>query len=344
MAEGKFVSLIMAGGSGTRFWPMSRKDLPKQYLNLVGNTSLIQQTAQRLEALSSPEDIYICSGESQKSLLQKQLPQIKNLILEPAAKNTAPCIMLSVATFLAKGYSRETVMGVFPADHYIRNQAAFGEILNAAATTARKTKGLVTLGIKPTSPHTGYGYIEATAQAASGFSPAKRFVEKPTLEKAKEFLGSGNFYWNGGIFAWTLGAIEEALLKFCKEDFEAIQKASPSDLPRVYQSVKSLPIDKAVMEKASNVFIVPAEMGWSDVGSWSAIHELEAPTDKENVGDNTHCHFLEASGNLVKAPAKKKVAIIGVSNIIVVDTGDSLLIVDKSHDQMVRKIAEHWDK
>lgn len=336
-----FVSLIMAGGSGTRFWPTSTKSLPKQYLNLFGTRSLIQETVDRLLPLQKPEDIFICSGKSQWALLHEQLPEIKNLILEPVARNTAPCLMLSIREFLKRGYSDDTVVCVFPADHHMKNGDAFRSILKKAIAFAKTTDALVTLGIAPTSPHSGYGYIEASEKAEDRVVPTKRFVEKPNTEKAREFLQSGSFYWNAGIFVWTLGSIKRAFESYLKDDWKNLLNTnSDTEIEKTFATLKSQPIDVAVLEKAKNVYLAGAvDIGWSDVGSWNAIYELRSK-ENENVTMNGNVESVESSGCLVSVPEGRQVALIGVSNLIVIESNGRLLIVSRDKDQLVRLVAE----
>lgn len=336
-----FVSLIMAGGSGTRFWPKSTKELPKQYLKLFGDRSLIQATVDRLLPLQPEKNIFICSGKSQWSLLNEQLPQITNLILEPMARNTAPCLMLSVKKLLEAGLPKNTVMAVFPADHQIPNAEAFRSTIAKAVDFAAREDALVTLGIAPTSAHTGYGYIEASEKARDKVIPAKRFVEKPNLEKAQEFLQSGNFYWNGGIFIWSIASIVSAFEKFLNEDWQRLLNAkTESDIEKVFQSLKSQPIDTAIMEKSKNVFIIGADgLGWSDVGSWNAVYELKAEAPGNAIVSGK-VEAIESTGCLVNVGSDKVVALIGVKDIIVVESNGKLLITTRDKDQLVRLAAE----
>lgn len=340
-----FIALIMAGGSGTRFWPMSRPEKPKQYLNLIEDKSLIQSTANRLKKLTANKNIFICSAENQKSLLNEQLPELENLILEPCGKNTAPCLMLSVAHLLAQGYPKDSVMGVFPADHFIGNEEAFLKTVQLGIQEAASTNNLVTLGIQPTSPHTGYGYIEATqAVNNSQCYPVKRFVEKPPVEKAKEYLEQGNFFWNAGIFIWKLETIAKAFDTFLKEEWESVQLAVKNkSIHQMYSRLTKQPIDIAILEKASNVTVIPAQMEWSDIGSWNALLEhMQKLQNSSNVvlpATGKNVQLLNTHNCLVASESNKPIVLIGVDDIIVVESEHGILVTHRTQDQRVKEIS-----
>lgn len=339
-----FVPVIMAGGSGTRFWPLSRKSFPKQYLNLFGERTLIQQTVERLLPLTDVENIFICSGKGQLSLLREQLAKVHNLILEPIARNTAPCLMLSVAQLLKRGFPLSTVMLVLPADHYIHEEDRFRGVVQRAMDFAGKEDALVTLGIVPTSPHTGYGYIQAGEKVGDGILKTERFVEKPQLEKAKEFVASKNFFWNAGIFAWSLSSIVNAFEAYTPEDWNRIQAAhSEGEILSAFEKVKSQAIDVAVFEKAKNVYTVPAEnIGWSDVGSWNALFEMRSNASSHVVMRGTVESF-DSKACLVNVSPERKIALVGVEDLVVVESNGVLMIASREKDQLVRNAAEKLD-
>ncbi len=343
LPESSFVALVMAGGSGTRFWPMSQPQMPKQYLTLYGNRSLIQSTIDRLKLKTSQENIFICSGESQKTILQKQLPEISQFILEPTGRNTAPCLMLSVATLLEQGFAPSTVMGVFPADHFIGNESAFSALLQKAIDEAKNFKTLVTFGIKPTSPHTGYGYIEAGEHFNNNSFQVKKFIEKPSLEKAKHYLAQGNFFWNAGIFVWRIDSIAEALKTYLPKEWELIQTAVKNKkITKIYNQLTSQPIDIAVLEKASHVKVIPADMSWSDIGSWNALLEHRQQLSGENniilSKNQEQVSLLDTQDCLVASDSTKKIVLIGVKDLIVIESEHGLLITHRSQDQRVKEI------
>lgn len=340
-----FIALIMAGGSGTRFWPMSRPEKPKQYLTLLGKRSLIQSTVDRLKKTTATKNIFICSGENQKQLLQEQLPEINNLILEPSGRNTAPCLMLSVATLLAQGYPADSVMGVFPADHFIGNESAFLELLNSAITEAQVTRNLITLGINPTSPHIGYGYIEVEKPTNQGSSyPVKRFIEKPNLQQAEEYLKQGSFFWNAGIFFWRLDVIAQAFQTFMTDEWNLVQLGVRNkNVETIYPQLSRQPIDIAILEKASNVRMIPAAMDWSDIGSWNALLEhLQNLNHAKNVilpSENETIRLMESQNCLVVSETSKPIVLIGVDDLIVVESDHGILVTHRTRDQKVKEIS-----
>jgi mannose-1-phosphate guanylyltransferase len=344
------VAVVMAGGSGTRFWPLSTREYPKQFLSLFNQNSLLQETIQRLAPLIPLSHVYICSSETQKKLLQEQVPAVRKLILEPEAKNTAACLMLSTLQLLHDGWDPRTVMAVLPADHYIENSENFRETLARAIHFARESQALVTLGVVPTSPHTGYGYIEASAAATSEFEPikVKCFIEKPDRETAVTLIKNPRNYWNSGMFLWTIGALTKAfenhvpevwaIFKNCPEAFE-----NSAALASLYQNIPALSIDVAVLEKANNIFVIPANFAWSDVGSWDALYQLRSHSVDQDVVLSGHVKTLDSSGCLVKVPEGLNVALVGVENLIVVQHGNTLLIADRTHDQKVREISKCFE-
>ncbi len=332
-------SIILAGGSGTRFWPLSRAGQPKQYLTLFGDRSLIQHTWDRVLTLTDPTDTYICSAASHVSRIKQQLPNA-GLMLEPEPRNTGPAVLFAMLSLLAKGYSRDAVVGVFPADHFITATEGFTLILEEAFAVATASKGLVTLGIVPTSPHTGYGYIEKGPAFDRGAFRVARFVEKPSAATAVSFLGTGRFFWNSGIFVWTLGAILNAYETHAPEAFRLAKETK--DWDAVYPSLPREPVDKMILEKAEDVFVVPANMGWSDVGSWNALYALKAESPASNVVEAQASAVLSSTSCLVHAPGKT-VSVIGLDNVIVVADGDAILVCSRSNDQQVREAANLLD-
>lgn len=344
MLKDKLVVVVMAGGSGTRFWPSSRPELPKQFLTLFGENSLIQETVNRLKPLASPDHIFVCSLKNQQTLLEAHLPEIKNLILEPCARNTAPCLLLSTLELLRHGHGQDTVVFVAPADHYIANGAAFRLTVTQAMKVATETKGIVTLGIRPTSPHTGYGYIEAKKEIKWGAHPVSRFIEKPSLEKAKGLIDNPQYYWNSGMFVFTLGVIIQAFQEWMPDEWDALEQAhTPEAVEEVYRALKGQPIDTAVMEKSKNLWVVPADFGWSDVGSWKALYELQAETPESNVAISGVIHDFDSQGCLIKTNPGREVVLVGLKDIVVVESGNTLLVLDKSHDQKLKEVVKVFE-
>ena len=348
--------VILAGGSGTRFWPLSRSARPKQLISITGDRTMLQRTVERVLPLK-PKRILVITNLVQAEETERQLAHYRKIpidvIAEPSAKNTAPAIGLA-ATIIA-AHDPEGVMVVLPADHFIRDELALQQVLQDAAHAARNGY-LVTLGIMPSRPETGYGYIEAdTELRGSGPFPVRRFVEKPPLEEALRYLEAGNFFWNSGMFIWRADSILaeiEAYLPDLSGQLSRITFSNDvwelSDLEEqiesVYASVASVSIDYGVMERSSRVQVVPVEMGWSDVGSWSSLPEVVAADESGTVCVNAAEHVsLDSSGCLIYVDGKV-VATVGVHDLIVVSTPDALLICDRERAQDVKKVVEELGK
>jgi mannose-1-phosphate guanylyltransferase len=342
--------IILAGGSGTRFWPLSRTRTPKQLMSVFGGKSMLQRTVERVLPLG-PKRIMVVTNVAQAAGTAEQLAQYDqvpvDIIEEPVGRNTAPAIALA-ARIIAQ-YDPHGTMLVLPADHFIRNEDEFRRVVSGACSSAR-SGALLTLGIEPTRPETGYGYIEAGEAPAPPF-PVRRFVEKPDAARAAGFLASGNFYWNSGMFVWTVAAIEKELARQMPELSAAIKglEFSPHSFdlaplrPRIeaiYPAIRGESIDYGVMERAENVQVIPAEFGWSDVGSWSALPEVIAPDADGNVAiESAGLIALDARNSLAYGSGKL-VALIGVEELIVVDTPDALLVCHADRAQDVKKIVE----
>jgi mannose-1-phosphate guanylyltransferase len=344
--------VILAGGSGTRFWPLSRKKTPKQLMSVFGGKSMLQRTVERVLPLQ-PKRILIVTNALQTEETARQLhdfPQIPiDIIAEPVGRNTAPAIGLA-ASLIAR-HDPDGVMVVLPADHYIVDETEFRATL-LRGRQAAVNGYLVTLGITPTRPETGYGYIEAdTALRGSGPYPVRRFVEKPNQERALEFLVSGNFYWNSGMFIWQARTILDQLFLLMPElsaslatlvysgDIWELADLKPQ-IAAIYQVIRSESIDFGVMEKANNVQVIPADFGWSDVGSWSAIPEVAAAGADGHVVINTSEIISVAAGDCLVYGDNRLVALVGVGELIVVNTPDALLVCAKERAQDVKKVVE----
>ncbi len=339
------LALIMAGGSGTRFWPASRAASPKQFLRVTGSKSMLQLTYERLEPLVPPRNVYVVTAASQADLVRAHLPQIppENIIVEPFGMNTAPCIALGLAQ-LRKLHPEGESMLVLPADHVIRDVEVFLESLVQAEKVAREGF-LVTFGIVPEYPATGYGYIETGAELESGVFNVLRFKEKPDLPTATEFLRQGNFLWNSGMFCWTLGAIGQAFEEYLPQALETASEvlalrtveADEDRVATAYARMPRTPIDIGIMEPAKRRAVIPVSYGWSDVGSWKALADISAAD-----GDLNHFRnfgfALDARNNYVYSD--KFVALIGVEGLCVVETEDSILVTTKSRSEEVKKVVE----
>lgn len=345
-------AVIMAGGKGARFWPRSREKKPKHLLDILSEKTIIQETVERIKPLISPQNVLVVTGKKHAGTLIKQLPEIppENIIIEPEGKNTAACIGLA-ALHIRKKVS-DDVMVVLPSDHAIADSQKFIDILKAASQTAAQENGLVTVGIKPSSVQTGFGYIEMSDLFNKidneDVFRVKSIREKPDYQKAKEFVESGNFCWNSGMFIWKNSVILKEISRWLPDLYAGlieIDKAlgtakEKSTVPRVYKRLASISIDYGVMEKTDNVFVLPGDFGWNDVGSWDALWEISPKDIKGNATLNTCRAILEdTEGSLVYNP-HKFTALIGVKDLIIVETKDALLICKKGRSQDVKKIVE----
>jgi mannose-1-phosphate guanylyltransferase len=347
--------VILAGGSGTRFWPLSRKSTPKQLMSVFGGKSMLQRTVERVVPLH-PKRIMVITNALQAAETRRQLEHIHgvpvDVIEEPVGRNTAPAIGLA-ASIIAR-FDPDGIMAVLPADHYILDEERFRETLQKGRAVA-ESGTLVTLGITPTRPETGYGYIEANENLGSEPAPVRRFVEKPALERAMEFLATGRFYWNSGMFVWGACAILDEIQRFMPELSGALAKLTfeqdlweISDLKpqinSIYSGIKGESIDFGVMEKAENVQVIPASFGWSDVGSWSALPEVMDADDDGHVVINAKGSVSVGATGCLAYGGGKTVAFVGVQDLIVVDTPDALLICAKSAAQDVKKVVEELER
>lgn len=336
----------MAGGRGTRFWPKSRKNLPKQFLSLTDSSlTMIQLTVKRLLPIISIEDIYISTNESYRHLVREQLPDLpeENILCEPVGRNTAPCIGLG-AVHMAKKYG-DAVMVVLPSDHEIQMPDIFRSTLQEAAEVAQSGSNIVTIGIPPTYPETGYGYIKYRSAERNGSAyRVERFVEKPDLAKAKEYLASGQYLWNAGQFVWKVSTILEDLKKYMPDTcahLEKIRDAIGSDyytgtLNQEFQDMESQSIDYGVLEKDDHIYVIPGNFGWDDVGSWLAVERLQ-PKDEEGNVFTGDIMSVDTRKCIVQGH-KKLIAAVGLKNIVIVDTENALLVCDKEHTGEIKRV------
>ncbi len=347
-----YYGLILAGGRGTRFWPRSRKARAKQVLNFFGERSLIQQTVDRLRPLLPPERIWILTNEHLKDEIARQLPEVpqRQIIAEPAQRNTAPAIGL--ACHMLHSLDPNAVLGIFPADHLISRPAIYLRAVRPAFRAASQGE-MVVLGIKPRYPETGFGYIEFPKKTAFGsLDPVtiSRFREKPALPTAKKFFKAGNYYWNAGMFFRQASRLRTSLDQHLPKTAKLIRSLPPflspdfhTELARVFPLCEDISIDYAVLEKEKGVVGVPApEFGWNDVGSWSAVYDLQKQDASGNAA-RTDALFHDSTGSYVDAPGKL-VALLGVKNLIVVDTPDALLVLDRDQAQNVGQLFKLREK
>lgn len=347
-------AVIMAGGQGTRFWPRSRRKRPKQLLDIVGSESMIRQTVDRLAPFIDSNDVYVVTGREHLDELTGHIPDIpkENILAEPVGRNTAPCIGL--AAMKLKKIDPEGVMAVLPADHVILDKDRFLETLRFANDVARSGEYIITLGMKPDRPETGYGYIKTgnrhEAIGTREVFKVERFVEKPDKETAESYVRSGEYLWNAGMFVFKVSTILKAIEKYMPDLYIGLLRLEPAIgtdeqervMSEVYGGLPSVSIDYGVMEKADNVLVIPSSFGWNDVGSWTAIDDL-LPRDEHGVVAHAEHISIDTKDCIVYSP-KKLVATIGVSNLIVVETEDAILICDKSRAQDVKKVVEILEK
>lgn len=343
----------MAGGVGSRFWPVSTTDFPKQFHDMLGSgDTLIQKTFSRLSKLIPVENILILTNERYNDLVLQQLPMVKQdqVLLEPAMRNTAPCILY--ASLKIQKQNQDAVMVVAPSDHWIENENEFSKNLQQCFDFCQKENALMTLGIQPTFPNTGFGYIEYDKSDANPIKKVKQFREKPNYETAKLFLDSGNFLWNGGIFIWSIKSITEAFEKFQPQMNALFQQGSESYnttnekqfIHNNYQNAENISIDYAVMEKAKNVYVLPATFDWNDLGTWGSLHDKLEKDNNNNTVVNAQVILENASNNIIRSEAKKLVIIDGLNDYIIVDNENVLMIYPKSKEQDIKRITEMANK
>lgn len=344
--------IIMAGGVGSRFWPLSRRGKPKQFLDILGKgETLLQMTYRRFRSICSRENIFIVTSSEHKNLVEDQLDiNPVNILTEPFRRNTAPC--LAYGTFRILKENPEAVIAVTPADHLIIKEDKFCDVIRKSYEFAEKNDALLTLGIKPDRPETGYGYIQADRKKpVSGFSnllKVKTFTEKPDVELAKVFLQSGDFYWNAGIFIWNIRSIMNAFEKHLPEMFSAFEeglefygtKQESKFIGKTYAVCRNISIDYGIMEKADNVYVMCTEIGWSDLGTWSSLHQHSVLDKKGNSMVNGEIFSYDSKGNIFNISPGKIAVIQGLKDFIVVDSDDVLLIVKKEEEQNIKNYLD----
>lgn len=336
----------MAGGRGERFWPKSRQNLPKQFLSLTNDSrTMIQLTVDRIKPLVAIQDVYVATNQKYKALVQEQLPGIpeENILCEPIGRNTAPCIGLGAAHVQKK--NGDALMMVLASDSLIKNDGLFVETLRNALAVAEKGSNLCTLGITPNYPETGYGYIKFDSQKKDGEAfEVERFVEKPGIEKAKEYLADGSYLWNSGMFIWKVSTILSNIKSFMPQMADGLEKIQASigtadyqkTLEEVFPTLESQSIDYGVMEKAKNVWVLPGDFGWDDVGSWLAVGRIKESDDTNSTIEGKVV-TINSSGNVILG-GKKLIAAVGLKDTVVVDADDALLICAKDACGDIKKV------
>ncbi|MBC5696645.1 mannose-1-phosphate guanylyltransferase [Agathobaculum hominis] len=345
----KKTALIMAGGRGERFWPKSRKNLPKQFLSLTDDgKTMIQLTVERILPLVDMQDIYIATNRDYKKLVREQLPEIpeENILCEPVGRNTAPCIGLG-AVHISRKYD-DAVMLVLPSDHLIKYNTIFLNTLSDAAEVAEQGENLVTLGITPDYPETGYGYIKFNPnQTMKRAFAVDRFVEKPDLETAKEYLATEQYLWNSGMFIWKVSTILHNMEKYLPETYAGLQRIQNaiatederSVLEQEFEAFHSESIDYGIMEKAQNIYILSGSFGWDDVGSWLAVERIRQSNEFGNVITG-NAVTVDTKNTIIEGD-KKLIATVGIEDLIIVDTEDALLICEKDSAGNIKKVLEN---
>lgn len=340
----KRFSVIMAGGGGTRFWPLSRQGKPKQLLNLVGNDAMVNETIRRYKEIIPVANTFVVTSNQQEKLmrdvLNSEVPQ-ENILIEPASRSTAPCILLAALTIMAR--HGDGVMCVFPSDHYVKYENDFVAILNKAVHYCEAHESLLTIGIKPTYPSTGHGYIKRSDEEENGLYGVLEFVEKPRFETAKKYLESGNYLWNSGIFVWKVSAIIDNFKRFLPRIYAPLKalfenQAGASTLEEVYGAIPNISIDYGIMERSNEVMVIPGEFGWNDIGSWDSLGAIYPPDENGNIvqadhlGIDTRNCIIYGNGRIITS--------IGLSDMIIVNTDDALLICPKHRSQDVKGVVD----
>jgi len=342
---------IMAGGIGSRFWPMSRTAYPKQFLDVLNTgKTLIQWTYERYLPFIPAKNIFIVTSSEYVDIVKKQLPQLpeQNILAEPSKKNTAPCI--AYISFKLAQIDPKATFIVAPSDHLILEQENFQKIVEKALDFVSNINALATLGIKPTNPNTGYGYIQYEGlEVSNGVYKVKTFTEKPTQEIAESFLASGDFLWNAGIFAWKASIILKAFEKYQPEMFELFDQEKANfntenekqAIEKIYPQCTNISIDIAIMEKADNVYVLPSAFGWSDLGTWNSAYENMEKDYFGNAVASNNVIVIDATKCMINAPKDKLVVVQGIDDFIIVDTKDVLLICSKEKEQSIKEyVAE----
>ena len=342
-------ALIMAGGKGTRFWPLSTEEKPKQFLSLITEDTMLQMTVKRLKELVPVDRIFISTGERYIDYVKEQLPSLplRNIIIEPEARNTAPCIALSA--MVIKRYYKEATIAILPSDHLVEDEEEFkNKLLAAYEYTKKDEDAIVTLGMKPNRPETGYGYINLKEKIDiirnSDIYKVNKFIEKPNYEKALEYLDAGAYLWNGGMFIWNNNSILKSIRELLPNTYEALKEVmhiSEEKLQDIinknYKNVDNISIDFGVMEKVSNIYVIPSEFGWDDVGNWTSIERYSELDEKGNVF-KTEGFAFESKNNIVVT--NKPILLNNVENLIVVETNEYIMISSKEHEQQIKVAKE----
>lgn len=342
----------MAGGIGSRFWPSSRRKKPKQFLDILGlGKTLLQLTFERFKSVCPVENIFVITNLEYEQLVKEQLPELtdQQVMTEPSRNDTAPCI--TYAALKLKALNPNANFVVAPSDHVILKEEAFTQHILEGLNFVQENKVLLTLGIQPHQPNTGYGYIHFDKNAEGPIYPVHQFTEKPNLERAKEFLASGDYLWNAGIFIWNVNTVLGALQNYAPEVYRILQEGKDmwgtaqerAFVDEHYPSTPSISIDYAIMEKASNIYTMPADIGWSDLGTWGSLHEQFEKDEQDNAVSSPTpdlVQTLDTSNCMIRTPKDKLVVVKDLNNYIIVDEGNALLIYPKDQEQEIKNISK----
>jgi mannose-1-phosphate guanylyltransferase len=349
MQNKNYYAILMAGGVGSRFWPVSTESFPKQFHDMLGTgDTLLQKTFQRLNKLIPTENIFILTNEKYNDLVLQQLPEVKQkqVVLEPAMRNTAPCILY--ASLKIQKLNPDAVMIVAPSDHWIEDETAFTQNVQQAFQFCEQNDALMTLGIKPTFPNTGYGYIECGNASAENISEVIQFREKPDYNTAKQFLAQGNFLWNAGIFMWSASSVINAFKNNQPELFQHFNKgmdlyntdAEAKFIEENYAKAENISVDYAIMESSKNVYVIPATFDWNDLGTWGSLYDKLDKDQNQNAVVNAKTLVEDASGNMIRTSKEKVVVVDGLNDYIIVDKDEVLLIFPKEKEQDIKKVLQ----
>lgn len=345
-----YYAILMAGGVGSRFWPVSTQDFPKQFHDMLGTgDTLIQKTFNRLANLIPKENIFILTNEHYNDLVFEQLPEVtkRQVVLEPAMRNTAPCILY--AALKIQKENKDAVMIVAPSDHWIEDERAFTENVQQAFDFCSQNDALMTLGIQPTFPNTGYGYIEYDAATQNDIKSVHQFREKPDYDTAKAFIARGNFLWNAGIFMWSVSSVINAyknnqpdLYRLFEKGIEVYNTNFEDDFIKDnYVKAENISVDYAIMESSKNVFVLPATFDWNDLGTWGSLYDKLDKDENNNAVVNARTLTEDASGNMIRTKSDKIVVVDGLQDYIIVDKDEVLLIFPKTKEQDIKKVLQN---
>lgn len=350
MKNKNYYAILMAGGVGSRFWPVSTQNFPKQFHDMLGTgDTLIQKTFNRLAKLIPEENIFILTNERYNDLVFEQLPSVtkRQVVLEPAMRNTAPCILY--ASLKIQKENENAVMIVAPSDHWIEDEDAFSNNVQTAFDYCESNDALMTLGITPTFPNTGYGYIEYNKSSEEDIKPVNQFREKPDYETAKSFLAQGNFLWNAGIFMWSAKSVVAAFQRNQPELYQLFESGynvyntefEDDFIKDNYPKAENISVDYALMEKSNNVYVIPATFDWNDLGTWGSLYDKLDKDTNDNAVVNAKVLAEDASGNMIRSKKDKIVVVDGLKDYIIVDKDEVLLIFPKAKEQDIKKVLQN---